>query len=162
MKKIMITYLFCLFNFVFTQKLFSTDTVSTKYYPLQIGNSWTYMYDHYTPPNINTYYKVKYTITSTFFSNGHIYYTGAFVNNIRIDSVTGRLMQYNSSSCPWSPNEILIDSLSSRLHDSSRTYCDSIYTKCSDTAIVSIFGLSKSSKYLRWLNFEWDRQNQYA
>jgi hypothetical protein len=88
----------------------------------------------------------KQTITSTFISNGHLYYSFSG-DGYRVDSISGRLLMSTNSGCPWLNNEMLIDSLSAHRFDSCRAYCDTVlFTHCNDTSIIVIFGLSKPSK----------------
>ena len=86
MKKIIFTILSLL---LFTEITFSLDTVSTKYYPLKVGNSWTYYYYQDNPPQN---YRYKNTIKGTAVYNNHFYYIFTRYNdNLRIDSGPGWL-----------------------------------------------------------------------
>jgi len=136
---------------------FSIDTVSTKYCPLKVGNSWTYYFYCYAPQSS---YRVKYNITSSSVINGHIYYATTWIGspaNIRVDSTNGNLLQYmTSNGCPWLNNEDLIDSLEARFHDSCHSVCSFFinYHKCVDTSLKTVFGLSKSCKAFYMNGFE--------
>ena len=119
-----------------SNQIFSTDTVSTKFLPLRIGNVWVYSYTGMQNG------KIRIKITGTQNSNGHTYYIfqqdgntcnceiltySPFLTQLhpmRIDSINGNLMFYGSSySCPWQINETILDSI-------ERTR---VTTNCGDT-----------------------------
>ncbi|RPI15115.1 MAG: T9SS C-terminal target domain-containing protein [Ignavibacteriae bacterium] len=157
MKKII--FFIILFLFSFTEIIYSIDTVSTKYYPLNVGNSWTCTYFHNIPPMI---YQFKKTITGTVIQNGHKYY---LINTtlFRIDSTNGRLLNYVvNSGCNWSINEKLIDSLSARKGDSCIYNCSTLKSICTDTSNVNIFGLNRPSKVFTVTGFEIFFQTRYV
>jgi len=144
-----IIFITTLIFFINYQICFSTDTISAKYYPLNIGNSWTYYHTVYLGGNP---YRYKVTITSATVINGHIYY-----NDQRVDSTYGRLLKYSINGCQWLINEILVDSLSSRIRDTFSINCGGYYWSravCTDTALCVIFGLQRQSKKFSYSGFE--------
>ena len=154
---------FILLLFLFPCSIKSIDTTSTKYYPLQIGNSWTYHCYQFVYPGPILNSKVKFTITTSSIINGHQYFSGALFNSIRIDSINGKLLQSTSNGCNWLTNERLIDSLSSRLNDSCRANCENNYfTKCTDTSSITIFGLSRPTKVFNRPMFEMFWSDKYT
>src|SRR4030095_14971024 len=121
MKKIIFSLIIILLVFKVS---YSQDTTSTKYFPLNVGNSWTYYHWVTFPPN-NYFY--KFSITGSIVLNGHLYYKtlhtaisgSSYADTIRIDSTTGNLLKYVvNGSCLWLNNELLQDSLAGRLNDS--------------------------------------------
>jgi hypothetical protein len=156
MKKIIFTFLILLFSIHIT---FSIDTISTKYYPLKIGNSWTYY--HYSNSSPGSYW-YKNTVTSSTNTNGHIYYIIGSTQ-YRVDSLNGRLVAYSTSGCNWLQNEVLVDSLSAKKNDTCSSNCQTQYrTYCTDTSLYNIFGFSKPSKRFDWGAFESDGYQIYV
>jgi hypothetical protein len=158
MKKIIFIFLAAaLFNTVF-----STDTVSTKYFPLKIGNSWTYVVSHFFPP---AYYRIKLTIISSSVYNGHLYYKMSDQSEYRVDSLNGKLLK-RRDDCPESQFEILIDSLSAQQSDTAVLHCQGfgIYNSIclEDTIHFTSFGLNKISKKYRHAGFELGEDTYYA
>jgi hypothetical protein len=158
MKKLTFTVLALILT---TQFCFSIDTVSTKYYPLKVGNSWTYVHFHYGFPSET--YRYKVTILGTSVVNGHLYYSTSGYQ-LRIDSTYGRLLKYTTTSgCQWLNNEMLQDSLCSRLHDSCYAQCgaNNSITRCTDTLSKYIFGLQRLSKTFTLYYFEHAESARY-
>jgi hypothetical protein len=157
MKKIIILLIF-LINIAY-----SLDTTSTKYYPLKVGNSWTYLYQriwgHPLPDTI-----IRTSIINSFTANGHLYYLFTDSSKLRIDSTTGNLLDYTTTyGCPWLINEFLQDSLASKYNDSSRAMCSNdLFTHCSDTSNWSVFGVNRKHKKFSESGFESYSYRQYA
>jgi len=149
-----------LFLFVFlllqilNYKVYSIDTAAVKYYPLAVGNSWTY--SHFWYP-YGGGYNYKETVTGTTITNGHFYYIITIRQGIsqttelrRIDSVKNMILIYNNTNpCPWLQNEITGDSIGAHIGDSSKVACGSIY-KMDDTSNITAFGLSRKGKTFEW------------
>jgi hypothetical protein len=120
------------------------DTSSARYFPLAVGNVYTYYYtDFYT----SSYSKGRITKDSVIF--GHKYYQCFGIpgissgNWIRYDSLSGLLLALSpGNGCGINVNDKIIDSLSSRLNDTSNycLYYAIIYRKCNDTGSVTLFG----------------------
>jgi hypothetical protein len=143
MKKIKLLFTILIIVLV-SENGFSIDTISTKYYPLKVGNSWTYVKMQYGYPSYT--HRVKYTITGTVVTNGHLYYIMGS-SQVRIDSTYGRLLTSTTGGCGWLNNEFLLDSLQARLTDSCRSECWSQFeTRCTDTNNLICFGVSRKSK----------------
>ena len=154
MKKFVLILALCLFLMSF--KIYSVDTAAVKYYPLAIGNSWTYSYVPY--PMLP--YLYKNTVTGTTSMNGHFYYIITTYRNgyapvntyQRIDSLKNNVLIYSTSGCPWLQNEITADSLSARLGDSSKTSCSQFY-KLNDTSNITVFGSVRKRKGYIWSDY---------
>jgi len=123
----------------------SSDTTSTKFMPLKIGNTWSYNYYNWIPPGPATQWRVKGTVTKDTLIGEHKYFfisNGAFLTNsadpcwVRIDSTDGKLIWLNSTLCPGS-NFRTIDSLAASLNNYCR-YC------LSDTAGRILFSINSS------------------
>ncbi len=138
---------------------YSQDTSITNYYPLAIGNSWTYSYFNYPQGPI---YNYKETVIGTNTMNNHLYniirttfsyLTSPVTEYRRIDSSSASIRIYASTnSCPWLSNERTSDSLKSRMGDSSKYDCN-FYYRCTDTSTVGIFGLTKKKKYFYFTDY---------
>jgi hypothetical protein len=154
--------LIALFLIVYQDTGYLLDTLSLKYYPLQIGNSWTYFHVHVGNPSSSSKYKLTITGTTTF--GGHLYFITNSASRIRVDSLNGKFLIYDTNyGCPWLNNERLIDSLQARIHDSCRSECQDVYTKCIDTAGRTIFGTMKPAKTFRYYdNFETSKFRGYV
>lgn len=120
------------------------DTSASKYFPMAVGNVYVYYYtDLYT----SSYSKGRITKDSVIF--GHKYYQCFGIpgissgNWIRYDSLSGLLLALSpGNGCGINVNDKIIDSLSSRLNDTSNycLYYAIIYRKCNDTGSVTLFG----------------------
>ncbi len=139
--------------------VYSLDTAAAKYYPLAVGNTWTYSGFGY-PCCGPIRYREK--ITGTIVTNGHFYFiltttqsTGnSATSYIRLDSAKGMMALYETSGCTWLQNETAKDSLSSRKGDSSRYNCDNLfYYRCTDTMPGQVFGINKQKKVFSWTNY---------
>ncbi len=148
MKKITFyVLLFCSFC------VYSSDTTSVKYFPLNIGNVWFYKWYYYHPPfpvdsGIS---RVSILKDTTVNFKRYFYFKGSpdpgplGIFWVRVDSLNGRLVRLYNSSCSYSPDEILIDSLSSKKNDTARE-CTFPPRICSDTGIITMFGIQTRTK----------------
>lgn len=130
----------------------SADSLAKNYFPLKIGNSWTYK--TLTTGGDTAYTKIT-VLSDTIIQNVKFYrlsnelpyFTGKL---IALDTISGNLYGYQENGgCSYYGNSYLIDSLGSRLGD--RVYsCSSNFWfgKCMDTSEVSIYGSLKKSKFL--------------
>ena len=134
-------------------ELFSLDTNVFKYFPLKVGNRWTWFMSGYPGPS--PHYETE-KILSTRIINNHLYYFyryDFYIPNIthygyyRIDSLTGNLYSFDTLS----QSECLLDSLNSRENDSA-ICCSSMWYKC-DTAHFNIFNNYYKSKSFRWSSY---------
>ena len=136
--------------------VFSIDTSAVKYYPLAIGNKWTYSHFATYGPE----YRYQEGITGTLIMNGHLYYEftyyragyGSTVSYRRIDSVKNNVLIYSSGSgCAWLQNETTGDSLSAQKGDSSLYGCSAFYR--ADTSARTLFGITRKTKIYGWSDF---------
>ncbi|MBZ0203530.1 MAG: T9SS type A sorting domain-containing protein [Ignavibacteria bacterium] len=134
------------------------DSNIFKYFPLKIGNRWTwhgFAYPIMPPPNVSQ------KIISTILINNHLYYFSKldqFQNNgtiqhtsynyCRIDSLTGNLYTYDTVS----HTDCIMDSLNIRKNDSAYS-CGGKWYRCEDTANYNIFNLNIKSKSFYWTNY---------
>jgi hypothetical protein len=133
--KRVLPYLVLLFLSGEIHHIFSWDSTTAKFMPLQVGNVWVYSYYYISPVGSGSGYD-SYRITGTQLINGKQYYTINhthiqlsgnyscsarlfFLNSpVRVDSVNMNI--YLNSNC-GSSTEGLVDSLASRFGDSSLT-----------------------------------------
>ena len=136
--------------------LYSLDTAAAKYYPLAVGNTWTYSHFATNGPA----YRYREKITGTIVTNGHLYYVFTYyrigfaeeVSYRRIDSVKNNVLVYSSNSgCLWLQNEETADSLGARKGDSSLVSC--VYYYRADTITKSLFGSPRKTKKYSWSNY---------
>jgi hypothetical protein len=160
--KIVTNLLFIVFIFSFVDSK-AIDTLSTKYFPIHIGN--TYVYDYTLTGTIgNEAYTVKAQIVRDTMINNFRYYLAVnfpnFLNGwVRTDSITGSLYVYDpSNSCSFYQNMKLIDSLSAIVQDSIRN-C-SIFHLCLYIHNFNIFGIESVMKTfgLSYFNGSWSRR----
>lgn len=130
--------------FCLTSISYSQDTISAKYFPLNVGNVWVYRVTFWPipfPPIINKYQIFKDTIINL--KKYFFYGDGAFLstNWIRYDSVSGNLLAYSSDGgCSSFPDDKIIDSLSSV--QGSQIFCQYQYTysrECSGEGSITLF-----------------------
>lgn len=130
---------------------YSNDTTAIKYYPLKIGNSWTY---HFTASGYGGYYTsfdYKISIVDTVRINSNYYFKCKYsydtaVSFYRIDSISGILSNYVYSGCFNSRHEVNIDSLNSSLGNYYTPNCSTDGIHCIDTSIQNIFNIAARSK----------------
>ncbi|NOS84162.1 MAG: T9SS type A sorting domain-containing protein [Ignavibacteria bacterium] len=154
--KIIIVTLSILICGIFTVS-YPLDTAAVKYYPLAVGNVWTYSGFGY--PCCGAF-KYRERITGTINTNGHFYYIltktqsngSTEIIYIRLDSTKGNIVVNQSGSCAWLQNEKTRDSLAARRGDSSKFDC-SLYYRCTDTLTGSYFGFIKKKKSFGWSDF---------
>jgi hypothetical protein len=133
-------YICFVFFISLSSPLYSQDTNIVKYFPLKVGNTWTYNWR---------------------FSWVQGWIGGLAFDTLRVDSVSGNFYHYSYHACGNSPGDILFDSLKSRPGDSSRTGC-AWGTVCYDTINVNEFGLLRPSKRLGYFVFEMGNDRRYV
>lgn len=154
MKKLLLI-LFFIPALLFTQQI---DTNIFRYYPLKVGNTWTYR-----SFNIfmgSTRYKISAT-NNVILSGRHYfeltrYQTGyaPTISYLRIDSLKGSVRTYSTNAgCNWTPFEKTGDSLAARKTDSSKYDCAYYYRCIDDTSHRSFFGLNRSTKEFSWTDY---------
>mgnify|MGYP001191794533 CR=1 FL=1 len=157
--KTAIAVLFALILTLVTENSFSWDSTLAKFYPLKVGNSWTYRGQGTFPGPCWT--REKRTVTGTNVVNGHLYYVVHYISQynppgdfyVRVDSTTMNVMLYGAG-CPWSPTEAISDSLGSRYRDSFIVNCNKIW-KLMDTTSQSVLGFNRATRMFSWTdNFE--------
>jgi hypothetical protein len=165
MKAIFITFILLLsFTEIYSQNFWQQtntlqiDTNVFKYYPLNIGNSWTYL--HYSP--FPGFYRYKKKVTGTIILEGKSYYvittyrTGYtdYLEYLRIDSTCGNVRNYTTTGgCSWTPNERVGDSLAARRNDSSKYNCTFYFRCANDTLHYNFNGLINVSKTFFWTDY---------
>ena len=165
MKKLLL-FVFLLLLLINT-KTYSLDTTAAKYYPLAVGNSWTYSYFNYP---FGPIYRHTERVTGTITLNNHFYYVitsyrygySSAIHYYRIDSLNNNIHIYdNTTPCPWLQNEITGDSLGAGLGDSSKMNCN-YYYRLIDTASVSLFGTLRKGKTFSYIAFEIGAHRRFA
>lgn len=134
-------------------KSFSLDTLSIKYFPLNVGDFYTFFITENTPYGNSQYYS-KYKISKDTIINQHKYYFGTnfpFYSDyngwLRADSITGSLYKFDeTNTCYYYYKEKLIDSLALLLNDSAKTCGVSYLYKCSNIGIYNILGYLATCK----------------
>ncbi|MBS1514575.1 MAG: T9SS type A sorting domain-containing protein [Bacteroidetes bacterium] len=137
------------FLFLCTDYSFSADTVSAKYFPLVVGNSYTYL-------QTNMFFqqsRSKALITKDTLINGKKYfYCIGFPDFlpgwIRYDSARSNLLKYTAgSSCSNYNNESIVDSLAMSINNSINCSINSInLRRCTGIGNQVIFGETRSTK----------------
>lgn len=137
------------FLFLVPDFSFADDTVSAKYFPLAVGNSYTYL----TVNNFFQQSRRKATITKdTVINNKKYFYCYNFPifmpGWIRYDSATSNLLKYNpNQSCSNYFQEVIVDSLAMSVNNSINCFFESIsLRKCTGTGSQLIFGQTRNTK----------------
>ncbi len=119
------------------------DTISSRYFPLAVGN--VYKYHYASSGGVNYDYKVRImrdTVINSkryFVTNG--YFPAINQNMIRYDSITGNIYgRVSSGYCSYSPLEELIDSLRSKKGDTALVCNAFLRHHCTDTSYATLFG----------------------
>lgn len=119
---------------------FSQDTISSKYFPLNIGNTWIYSVQSFPPFDEYKIYRIERDTTIT----DHKYFLYSTHGNsewIRYDSLTGNLLSYSSTgSCSNYSNDKIVDSLSSGVGDIINCQIHAIFSReCTQIYTETIF-----------------------
>jgi len=155
MKNIIFLKLLFLF-LLLTENIQASDTASIKYFPLNVGNYFSYLLtlqDRNHPPVVSL---VRSHVTKDTLINNKKYY---FITNlpdnynncwVRTDSTTGSLYKFDAiNSCPFYQYETLLDSFSIIKNDTQKN-C-SLPFVCTDTGLVYMFNYytvkNRSCKY---------------
>ncbi len=119
------------------------------YFPLKVGNVWSYDWIHNGNPSGGGRFNVYVTRDTLNLMYGRTYYLCNFPNLsqwLRFDSLSGNIYAYApGGGCSYHPNEILVDSLYSLETDTAKT-CGFTGRKCIETGTVQLFGNSFSKK----------------
>lgn len=131
--------------FTVNSSLYSQDTVSAKYFPLNTGNVWIYSVQSF-PPMPFPYYIYKIERDSVFNNYRYFLYKGYNISQfssewIRYDSATGNLLAYSTNGgCSGFANDKIIDSLSSTPGDIINCNYQVFMTRqCISVIIISVF-----------------------
>ncbi len=142
------------------------DTNVFKYFPLSVGDRWTWYVDQYWNPGPG--YEVMKIQSSQVISN-HLYFHASIdyyyiygghnsgYDLYRIDSLTGNLYYYNTSN----QYECLLDSLNAKKIDSAHCTCSGFWHIC-DTSSYHIFSRDLQAKDMGWGYFEGGGTITYA
>jgi len=184
MKKVTKIFIITTLLFSCSGLIHSQDTSAIKFLPLQVGNVWVYQCSAGGQCGFCTK-RIKVKVLNTNVINGKTYYQSQvttilisgtcaggvcgvkllpFDSFMRIDSLKANVLLYSTTGgCPYSPNEILKDSLKAKLHDTIRYDCQTptqwnTYI-CTDTNNVTIFGVSRPARSYNLHGFEnnWGR-----
>nr|HMS66028.1 hypothetical protein [Ignavibacteria bacterium] len=141
---IIITFLFGINSFVFSQ-----DTISPKYFPLNVGNTWYYKTTYYPFPYPPTFRK-EYIIKDSLI-NGIKYfefYKYGSISYLRVDSMKGNLLAYSpGNGCGSYMNDKIIDSLASSPGNQINCLYQNInLRRCVSIGDVNIFGIISETK----------------
>lgn len=141
--------LFIVWLFVLNVEGKAADTVSAKYFPLEVGNSYTYL-------TVNIFFqqsKRKATITKDSIINGKKYFycynfPGIMPGWIRYDSSRSNLLKYSAvQSCSNYSNELIIDSLGMSVNNSINCFFESVsLRKCTGTGSQMFFSQMRNTK----------------
>jgi len=171
MKKL--NYIF-LFMLIFTQSVFisiSKSNTSEDYMPLKIGNEWTYT----VFTNMSYCCKIKIRVVSDTIINNKKYFktssplpvshvVGLSLRYYRVDSLSGNFYGYYNigGGCSYSPEEVLIDSLSAMENDTN-SICPSVNLRiCTDIVqFPTLWGQSILRKRFQFSNWETQTPSAY-
>ncbi|MDQ3022666.1 MAG: T9SS type A sorting domain-containing protein [Bacteroidota bacterium] len=127
---------------------FSQDTISSKYFPLNVGNKW--IYNVVTFPPIPTPIRI-YSITKDTVINNHRYflYGDDFSQQLlRYDSSKGNLLAYSfSGGCSDYGSDKIVDSLSSSVGDEILCQINVFFNRtCTNIGISEVFNVIRPVK----------------
>ncbi|MBN8568433.1 MAG: carboxypeptidase regulatory-like domain-containing protein [Ignavibacteria bacterium] len=125
------------------------DTATIKYFPLKVGNSWTYKW---TDPNMQTGYTKRTISRDTVIDNVTYYLLPGISTNITtqaitLDSLSGNIYGWVPGyTCSSHPDRKLVDSLAARKNDFYYLCNTTNQNQCTDTSDVSLFGSNIKTK----------------
>lgn len=127
------------------------DTNSAKYFPLSVGNSWTYLAVNQF---YQSYYYKKTVYRDTIINNKKYFFYGSHQNNgewIRYDSIKSNLLVFSTNGgCSFYSNDRIIDSLAAKKNDNINCQYQTYFTReCIDTSDATIFNTTVKSKSFR-------------
>lgn len=118
------------------------DTITSKYFPLQVGNVYKYTYG----TSSGYFYTYKIRIVKDTVLNNKRYYIFSpglpgLNSPVRFDTLTGNVYLRSASGyCSYSPSEVLHDSLRANMNDTTAV-CNSAYKhRCNLTGYWTIIG----------------------
>ena len=134
---------------------YESDSSYAVYFPLAVGNSFTYAVTIIYPPYF--LYKFKANITKDTIINGIKYFYSSgmpFIGNgwVRFDTASSNLLKYSPGlGCSIYPDDIILDSLRSKPFDQINCmYSSFSIRRCLDTSTFSVFSQypSKTKNFL--------------
>jgi hypothetical protein len=135
-----------------TENSFSWDSTASKYYPLAVGNQWSYHRIDRTGFNCiqytNEYDYLVTVVSDTLMPNGKRYFRlqGPTVTFERVDSVSMNIYRYSSGG------ECITDSLLARINNnfnSCRQFNNTGQFQVLDTNSISFLNVSRKTKAIR-------------
>ncbi|HRE40816.1 MAG TPA: T9SS type A sorting domain-containing protein [Ignavibacteria bacterium] len=113
MKNFALLFIFLIFN----SSVSAQDSISHRFFPLEVGNEWTY-YNFTELPISSFKFKVKITKDSIIEGKKYFYFTPSYLSTytgwVRYDSASTCLIKRaDGNGCGIFPNDKIIDSLSS-------------------------------------------------
>jgi len=135
--------------FLFSCEAKAADTISAKYFPLAVGNSYTYR----NSDNMLQQWRSKAVITKDTIINNKKYFfckgfPGILNSWVRYDSTRSNLLIYTGGvSCSNYSGEVIMDSLAMSVNNSITCNFDLVSTrKCTAIGNQTIFGQSRQVK----------------
>jgi len=147
MKKI-IFYILLYLKLIHSDSILSSDTSSIKYFPLNVGNYFSYLVTSRSGSSVDYYIQRGETTKDTLINNKKYFYLKNYPYDyadiwVRLDSNTGSLFKYDvTNSCPLYQFEVLLDSFAIGIHDTLGN-CSLPFT-CFDTSDVTVFNFYNS------------------
>ena len=141
MKHLLTIVLLCITGLSSFNNVYSWDAEAAKFYPLAVGNQWSYHYisrgGNPIPCYPNNQYNYIITITGDTVFNGHKYYKFSNGDRLRIDSTSMNVYKFLGAG------ECLIDSLLAK-KNSQVNSCE-LWGVVNDTNMVSFAGENRRS-----------------
>ena len=148
-------FLFIIIISSYNLSSYAQDTESAKYFPLAVGNSFTYLNTFTWPPYPPTKTRGRITKDTIIIGKKYFYTVGIpYIGTgwVRFDSATSNLLKRApGQGCSIYPDDIILDSLKSKINDQVNClYGVIMLRRCLDTNEVSVFNLypSKSMEFL--------------
>jgi hypothetical protein len=149
---------------------FTQDIETVKYFPIKVGNTWIYTCTGNNTAFCTCLTKTKVKITQVIQKYNRFYFIfysqsnqivycplgcgspAVVIDTLRIDTNSCNIYKFvENNGCPYSPHEILYDSLKIRLNDTINSPCSNIlYNRCTDTSNIMLFGMQRKSKKIGW------------
>ncbi len=141
MKYLLTIVLLCITGLSSFNNVYSWDAEAAKFYPLAVGNQWSYHFisrgGNPIPCYPNNQYNYIISITSDTIFNGHKYYKFSNGDRLRIDSTSMNVYKFLGAG------ECLIDSLLAK-KNSQVNSCE-LWGVVNDTNMVSFAGENRRS-----------------
>lgn len=133
---------------LFTNPLKANDPSTVNYFPLTVGNYYSYLVTSRSGSSVNYYMQRSEITKDTIINSKKYFFLSDFPDNYsniwaRMDIISGSLYKFDeTNSCSYYPFEMLLDSFAAGINDTIGN-C-SLPFVCTDTSDITVFNTYQS------------------